>query len=79
MGYYNSFVVRIWSDDRGRLRGKIEHVTSRATMVFVVPEAVVGFIRGHLDPPHDAEAFLPEIGMSDQERRDDDRSRHEDD
>lgn len=51
MGYYNSFVIRIWSDGRGRLRGKIEHVASHESLVFVEPERIVGFIHSHLSPP----------------------------
>lgn len=57
MGYYNSFIIRIWSDGRGRLRGKIEHVASHESLVFLEPEKVVGFIRSHLSPPSDSAAY----------------------
>lgn len=51
MGYYNSFVVRIWSQPDGRLRGSIEHVASREHLAFLDPIAVVNFMRTHLKPP----------------------------
>ncbi len=51
MGYYNSFVVRIWSDKQGPPRGNIEHVSSHDSMVFDDPSAVVDFILHHLAPP----------------------------
>lgn len=51
MGYYNSFVVRIWSDEQGLSRGSIEHVSTRDNLVFSDPTAVVEFIRLHLSPP----------------------------
>lgn len=57
MGYYNSFVVRIWSDGQGRLRGKIEHVASHESLVFLEPERIVGFIRSHLNPPPGGAAY----------------------
>ncbi len=51
MGYYNSFVVRIWSDEQGPSRGNIEHVSSHESMVFDDPSAIVRFILLHLEPP----------------------------
>lgn len=51
MGYYNSFVVRVWSDEQGQLRGRIEHVLTHDTFGFSDPTAVVDFIRTHLGPP----------------------------
>lgn len=51
MGYYNSFVIRIWSDERGRMHGKIEHVASHESLIFLDPEGIVEFICTHLDPP----------------------------
>jgi hypothetical protein len=51
VGYYNSFVVRIWSDEQGPSRGTIEHVSTHDSLVFDDPSAVVSFIRLHLDPP----------------------------
>jgi hypothetical protein len=50
-GYYNSFVVRVWSDGQGQLRGHIEHVLTQDSSTFSDPAAVVEFIRTHLAPP----------------------------
>jgi len=51
VGYYNSFVVRIWSDEQSPSRGSIEHIGTHDSMVFDDPSSVVNFIRLHLDPP----------------------------
>jgi hypothetical protein len=51
VGYYNSFVVRVWSDGQGQLRGRIEHVLTQDSSTFSDPSAVVEFIRTHLAPP----------------------------
>jgi hypothetical protein len=50
-GYYNSFVVRVWSDGQGQFRGRIEHVLTHDSSTFGDPAAVVEFIRTHLAPP----------------------------
>lgn len=49
MSGYNSFVLRIWSGDRGELRGTIEHVASRESLVFHDLQALIPFIRSWLD------------------------------
>ncbi len=51
MGYYNSFVVRIWLDEQGLSRGRIEHVRTHDSLVFGDLSALLGFIQGHLQPP----------------------------
>ncbi len=51
MGYYNSFVIRIWTDGRKRMHGRIEHVASRESLVFLDVASVVDFIQEHLVPP----------------------------
>ncbi len=51
MGYYNSFVVRIWLDERGLSRGRIEHVRTHDSLVFADLSALLDFIQGHLQPP----------------------------
>lgn len=57
MGYYNSFIIRIWSDEQGRLRGRIEHVASQDYLIFSDPRKIVKFIRSHLGvPPY----YLPD-------------------
>ncbi len=72
VGYYNSFVVRIWSDEEGQLRGSIEHVLTHEGLVFNDPGAIVGFIHTHLAPPpfhipDPVEERLDEIETSDDE------------
>jgi hypothetical protein len=53
MGHYSSFVVRLWLDDRGQVRGRIEHVSSRDSLAFVELEGVVAFMRAHIASPPD--------------------------
>jgi hypothetical protein len=53
MGYYNSFVLRVWSDDRGTMRGTIEHVGTRDSLAFVEPERIRAFLRAHVAVPPD--------------------------
>ncbi len=48
MGRYNTFVVRIWSND-GRMHGTIQHTRSRERLAFVEMEEILAFIRSHLD------------------------------
>lgn len=68
MGHYNSFVVRIWSEQEGRMRGSIEHVLSRESLAFIDPQAILAFIRAHLDTPpptdllNDGESDPPDTG-----------------
>ncbi len=58
MGHYNSFIVRLWSDDHGRLHGTIEHVATRQSLVFLDLDAIPGFIRARLAAPL-TEAIIP--------------------
>ncbi len=51
MGYYNSFVVRIWSSEHGWTRGKIEHVATHDSLVFDDLAELDDFVRRHLNPP----------------------------
>ena len=52
MGYYNSFVVKIWSDaPGGKMRGHIQHVSSEVSSHFLDLEKMLDFIRAHLVPP----------------------------
>ncbi|MBI4790235.1 MAG: hypothetical protein HY782_24640 [Chloroflexi bacterium] len=51
VGYYNSFVVRIWSDEQGLARGSIQHVRSHDSLVFGDLATILEFIRVHLAPP----------------------------
>ena len=59
MGYYNSFVVRIWLDEEDLSRGRIEHVQTHDSLVFADLTSVAEFIRAHLVPPP---SYLPTPG-----------------
>ncbi len=49
MGYYNTFVVKIWCDDGGEMiRGHIQHVSTQEYMYFPSPENMTDFIVSHL-------------------------------
>ena len=49
MGDYNSFVVRVWTDEiDGRWRGHIQHVATRDEAYFVTRDKMEDFITGHL-------------------------------
>ncbi len=51
MGYYSSFVVKIWVAEDGRMsRGHIQHVGTRETVHFVTVDKMVEFVMGHLSP-----------------------------
>lgn len=50
MGHYNSFLVKIWTDDVHRLvRGYIQHVGTEEVVHFLDLEKMVDFIINHLD------------------------------
>lgn len=49
MGYYISFVVRVWTESgQDMTRGHIQHVGTREGMYFADWEKMIGFIRSHL-------------------------------
>jgi hypothetical protein len=56
MGYYNTFVVRIWCNDSRKLnRGYVQHVSSQEQRYFLAMDDLTDFILGHLIPPaHDS-------------------------
>ena len=61
MGHYNSFLVKIWSDDKEKLvRGQIQHVGSRDIVYFRTWKKMVGFVTERLglngEPHTDTEA-----------------------
>lgn len=52
MGYYNSFVVKVWSDEPGgKVRGHIQHVSSQESSHFLNLDKMLDFIISHLGPP----------------------------
>ncbi len=55
MGYYNSFVLKIWTDEQERkVRGHVLHVSSQEGIYFLNVERMVDFIMAHLEPPPDS-------------------------
>ena len=49
MGQYNSFVVKIWTNEAtAKFRGHIQHVGSQESTYFVTTEKMVKFIMDHL-------------------------------
>ena len=54
MGYYNTFVVKIWCAE-GKMRGHIQHVSTQQHTYFLRLEDMTSFIVNHLSPPpHDS-------------------------
>jgi len=52
VGYYNTFVVRIWCNDSNELsRGYVQHVTTRQQRYFMDIDDLTDFILSHLVPP----------------------------
>ncbi|OGO00137.1 MAG: hypothetical protein A2Y58_06145 [Chloroflexi bacterium RBG_13_51_52] len=51
MGQYNSFVVKIWTNEAtAKFRGHIQHVGSQDATYFITMEKMVEFIKSHLGP-----------------------------
>ena len=51
MGQYNSFVVKIWTNEAtAKFRGHIQHVGSQESTYFITTEKMVEFIMDHLSP-----------------------------
>ena len=49
MGYYNSFVVKVWINDAGdTTRGYIQHVGTQETMHFYDLDKINEFILSHV-------------------------------
>lgn len=68
MGYYNSFVVKIWSDEPGgKVRGHIQHVSSQESSHFLNLDKMLDFIIAHLSPPtaYPSEGADKEMGIDD--------------
>jgi len=49
VGYYNTFVVKIWRDE-GIVRGHIQHVSTQEQTYFLSLEDMTNFMLSHLDP-----------------------------
>lgn len=51
MGYYSSFVVKVWVDDDLKMkRGYVQHVGANTTMHFLSFDKMVEFMLAHLGP-----------------------------
>jgi hypothetical protein len=49
VGHYNSFLVRIWTDNEdSEIRGFIQHVGARESIYFTSWEKLVEFVSSHL-------------------------------
>jgi hypothetical protein len=49
-GYYNTFVVKMWSAE-GTTRGHIQHVGTEEYTYFLSLEKMIDFIKSRLDTP----------------------------
>jgi hypothetical protein len=50
MGYYNSFLVKVWTDDGENLRrGHIQHVGTEKDIYFLKWEKMVDFMLDHIN------------------------------
>ena len=59
MGYYSSFVVKVWVDDDLKMRrGYVQHVGTQETKHFLSFDKMVEFMFDHLNPSqnHTAES-----------------------
>ncbi|OGO25042.1 MAG: hypothetical protein A2144_13485 [Chloroflexi bacterium RBG_16_50_9] len=49
MGYYNSFLVKVWTDNGEKLlRGHIQHVGTEKDIYFLKWEKMVDFMQAHI-------------------------------
>jgi hypothetical protein len=52
VGYYNTFVVKIWCDNCGQMvRGRVQHVHSHEMLHFLDMTSMVVFMQNHLQVP----------------------------
>lgn len=52
MGYYSSFVVKVWvGDDQKMIRGYVQHVGTQEAMHFLTFDKMAAFVMSHLNPP----------------------------
>lgn len=63
MGFYNSFVVKIWSSEVGKLeRGHIQHVGTQEQRYFLDTRDLVDFVLSHLAPLADDSTTSTQTG-----------------
>ena len=50
MGHYNSFLIRVWTDQEdSEIRGYVQHVGTQEGIYFTDWEKMVGFVSNHLN------------------------------
>lgn len=49
MGHYNSFLIRVWTEDDKEVRGSIQHVGTQETVNFNRWDRMISFISDHLN------------------------------
>ena len=50
MGYYNSFLIKVWTEDEGNLiRGHIQHVGTEEDIYFLKWGKMVDFMLAHIN------------------------------
>ena len=65
MGYYSSFVVKIWvGDDQRMIRGHVQHVSTQESIYFLTLDKMVEFMMNHLNRPPNHWAQQEETGLS---------------
>ena len=62
MGDYNSFLVRVWTEDEENLlRGYIQHVGTEEDIYFLTWEKMVDFILAHINCPINRRMYEDEL------------------
>ena len=59
-GYYNTFIVKIWSAE-GITRGHIQHVGTKRYTYFLSLEKMIDFIQSRLGPPVNDSGVLDKV------------------
>ena len=49
MGHYNSFLIRVWTEDGKEIRGSVQHVGTQESAHFNRWERMVAFMSEHLN------------------------------
>jgi len=49
VGHYNSFLVRVWTEEGKDIRGSVQHVGTQEIIHFKRWDKMVDFIQDHLD------------------------------
>jgi len=49
VGHYNSFLIRVWTEDGKEIRGSVQHVGTQESVHFNRWDRMVGFMLEHLN------------------------------